>query len=313
MTTNETMQAVTQHELGGPEVLGMETVPLPQPSIGQIRVRVHAAGVNPADRMNRHSGAFTKGLPFTLGWDVSGVVDAVGPGVTLFAPGDEVFGLLPFPGGAGAYAQYAVGPTRAFVRKPAAIDHIQAAALPLAGLTAWQALVDTAQIRPESRVVVTAAAGGVGHLAVQIAHARGAEVIAFTSAANAGLLRELGADIVIDDREVDVTHEVHDVDVVLEMLGGDSLTRALTLLAPGGVLVSTLPQSLAPAAADAAARGIRLAGLFVEADQIGLLGLSEAVARGELRPVIAATYPLAEAAAAHAARHGAGKVVLAVG
>ncbi|MGH1550439.1 NADP-dependent oxidoreductase [Leifsonia poae] len=185
----ETMRAITQDELGGPEVLHPATIDRPEPGIGQVLLRVEAAGVNPADAMNRQTGLFSGKPPFVLGWDVSGVVEKVGPGVTLFAPGDEVFGLLPFPRGGGAYAEFAIAPARALVRKPSGLSHVQAAALPLAGLTAWQALVETAGVDHGSRVLITGAAGGVGHLAVQIAAARGAEVIGLTSEANAGYVR----------------------------------------------------------------------------------------------------------------------------
>ena len=170
---NGRMKAISQDELGGPEVLKLVTLPTPEPGVSEILIRVHAAGVNPIDGAIRETGAFVGQPPFVLGWDVSGTVEAVGPGVTLYKPGDEVFGLLPFPQGHGAYAQYVVGPTRAFVPKPDRLDHVQAAAIPTVGLTAWQALVDTARVGEGSRVLITGAAGGIGHLAVQIAKARG--------------------------------------------------------------------------------------------------------------------------------------------
>ena len=143
---NGTMKAISQDELGGPEVLKLVTVPTPEPGVSEILIRVHAAGVNPIDGANRQTGAFVGQPPFVLGWDVSGTVETVGPGVTLYEPGDDVFGLLPFPQGHGAYAEYAVGPTRAFVRKADGLDHVHAAAIPMVGLTAWQALVDTAGV-----------------------------------------------------------------------------------------------------------------------------------------------------------------------
>lgn len=304
------MRAVVQTELGGPEVLHLATVDRPVPSIGQVLIEVHAAGVNPADQMNRQQGTFARGSSFTLGWDVSGVVAQVGPGVTLFQPGDEVFGLLPFPHGAGAYAEYVLAPARALVRKPEQIDHISAAALPLAALTAWQALVETAGVHEGSRVLITGAAGGVGHLAVQIAKARGAHVIALASADSAEALVALGADEVVDYRSADFTEVVSDVDVVLEVLGGDYPQRAVSVLREGGTLVSTLPQSLPPAIEAATAKGVRLAGLFVESDRLGLGEIAALASDGRLTPTIAATYPLAEAAQAHATKHGSGKVVL---
>jgi NADPH:quinone reductase-like Zn-dependent oxidoreductase len=306
----ETMRAIIQDELGGPEVLHPATVDRPEPGIGQVLIRMRAAGVNPADAMNRQTGAFAGTPPFILGWDVSGVVEATGPGVTLFAPGEEVFGLLPFPRGAGAYAEFVVAPTRALVLKPEALTHAQAAALPLAGLTAWQALVETAAIDRGTRVLITGAAGGVGHLAVQIAAARGAHVIALTSGANVDLVRSLGADEVVDYHATDFSETLADLDVVFDVVGGDYPLRALKVLRPGGILVSTLPQSVGPAAVAAPEVGVRVAGLFVESDRLGLTALAALATEGRLTPILAATYSLDDAATAHATKHGPGKVVL---
>ena len=330
-TMNGTMRAVSQDELGGPEVLKLVTVPTPAPSISEVLIRVHAAGVNPIDGAQRQTGAFVGQPPFVLGWDVSGSVEAVGPGVTLYKPGDEVFGLLPFPQGHGAYAEYAVGPTRAFVRKPERLDHVQAAAMPMVGLTAWQALVDTAGLAEGSRVLIDAAAGGIGHLAVQIAKARGAHVTALASAANLDFVRSLGADEVIDYHATDFTEAVRDQDVVLDIVGGDYPARALDVLRPGGILVSTQPSSVASVAEAAPARDIHVAGVIVEADEVGMSALADLAATGQLVPTIAATFPLEEAPAASAmadlaatgqlfpledggatesGKHGPGKVVL---
>src|SRR5262245_38531793 len=327
-----TMKAVSQGELGGPEVLKLVTVPTPEPSISEILVRVHAAGVNPIDGAQRQTGAVVGEPPSVRGWDVSGTVEAVGPGVTLYKTGDEVFGLLPFPQGHGAYAQYAVGPTRVFVRTPDRLDHVQAAAIPMVGLTAWQALVDTAGIGEGSRVLIDAASGGIGHLAVQIAKARGAYVTALTSAAKLDYVRSLGADEVIDYNATDFTDAVTDQDVVLDIVGGDYPARALDVLKPGGTLVSTQPSSLDDSVVSGAAeRDIRVAGVIVEADQVGMKALAELAATGNLVPTVAATFPLEAAATASAAadvaatdglfpleeggaaksgKHGPGKVVL---
>ncbi|WP_458316546.1 NADP-dependent oxidoreductase [Mycolicibacterium brisbanense] len=306
------MRAVSQDELGGPEVLRIVEIARPEPGMGQIVVRVHAAGVNPVDVMNRQTGLFVGPPPFVLGWDVSGTVEAVGAGVTLFRPGDEVFGLLPFPQGHGAYAEYVVGPTRVFVPKPADLDHVQAAALPLAGLTAWQALVDTARIGEGSRVVITGPAGGVGHLAVQIAKAYGAHVIGLVVPDTADYVRSLGADEVIDYTTTDFSNVVGDVDVVFDVIGHDYPSKALRVLKPGGTLVSTLPQTLPAVAGTAAERGVRLAGLFVEADRLGLTALADLAARGALRPTVAQTFPLEEAGRAQSTPTGQGKTVLVV-
>jgi NADPH:quinone reductase-like Zn-dependent oxidoreductase len=306
------MRAIIQDELGGPEVLHEAAVAIPTPGIGQVLVRVRAAGVNPADFMNRQTGIFSGTPPFTLGWDVAGVVAGVGPGVTLFGPGDEVFGLLPFPYGAGAYAEYVLAPTRALVRKPQELSFVKAAALPLAGLTAWQSLAETAQVGDGSTVLITGATGGVGHLAVQIAKALGARVIAVVSARNAELARSLGADAVIDYTSADFTTEVQGLDVVFDVIGADYPLRALDVLHPGGMLVSTLPQSLGPARTAAAERGLRVAGVFVESDRLGLMAIADLVVRGKLTPLIAKTFPLERAGEAHSFKDGQGKVVLEV-
>ncbi len=305
------MRAIIQDELGGPEVLHEASIEIPTPGIGQVLVRVRAAGVNPADFMNRQTGVFSGTPPFTLGWDLAGVVAAVGPGITLFEPGDDVFGLLPFPRGAGAYAEYVVAPPRALIRKPDALSFTQAASLPLAGLTAWQMLVETAHISDGSTVLITGATGGVGHLAVQIAKALGAHVTAVVSAQNAELARTLGADAIIDYTSTDFSRQVRGLDVVFDVIGGDYPLRALDVLRPGGMLISTLPQSLGPSRAAAAERGLRVAGVFVESDRLGLMQITELVVSGTLTPLIAATFPLERADQAHSFK-GQGKVVLEV-
>ncbi|OBC15394.1 NADPH:quinone reductase [Mycobacterium sp. 852013-50091_SCH5140682] len=306
------MRAVSQDELGGPEVLHIVEIDRPEPGMGELQVRVHAAGVNPVDAMNRQAGMFVGPPPFVLGWDVSGTVEAVGVGVTLFRPGDEVFGLLPFPKGHGAYAQYVVAPTRVFVPKPARLDHVHAAALPLAGLTAWQALVETARVDAGSRVLITAPAGGVGHLAVQIAKARGAHVAALADPTVTDYVTNLGADEVIDYTTTDFSAVLADLDVVFDMIGHDYPEKALRVLKPGGMLVSTLPQSLPVVAEAAAARNIRVAGLFVEADRLGLTALADLVDRGVLTPTVATTIPLEHAGQAQSVRNATGKTVLTV-
>jgi NADPH:quinone reductase-like Zn-dependent oxidoreductase len=250
------MRAIRQEILGGPEVLREVTVPRPEPGPTQILVRVHAAGVNPTDWGHRSHQIFLGPPPFTLGWDVSGVVEAVGFGVTIFQPGDEVFGMLPYPHGVGSHAEYAVAPARSFAAKPANIDHVQAGALPLVSLTAWQALVDTAPVSPGQRVLIHAAAGGVGHVAVQIAKARGAYVIGTAGAANHDLVRSLGADEMIDYHATDFAEAVRDVDVVLDPMSGDYPARSLRALRPGGRLVCLLPFP-AEAKAGGARRGQR--------------------------------------------------------
>jgi NADPH:quinone reductase-like Zn-dependent oxidoreductase len=311
------MRAISQDTFGGPEVLKEINIPIPIPGVSQILVAVRAAGVNPTDWGNRARG-FSVQTPVVLGWDVSGVVEAVGFGITLFKPGDEVFGMLPYPDGVGSHAEYVTGPARAFVHKPAGIDHVTAGALPLAAFTAYQALVETADVRPGQRVLIHAAAGGVGHLAVQIAKSRGAYVIGTASAAKHELLRSLGADEVIDYHDVDFTEAVSDIDVVLDPISFDAATRArsLAVLRPGGTLVSLIPVSIESAELAAIAeRGIRFESLLVEADHAGMQAIADLAESGALRPHIEAAFPLADAAKAHAlgeTGRTTGKIVLTV-
>ncbi|MEU3771706.1 NADP-dependent oxidoreductase [Streptomyces sp. NPDC032472] len=293
------MRAVVISQWGGPEVLTEVETDRPEPGLNEILVRVHAAGVNPVDWKTRASGALVDWAEVPIsGWDVSGTVEAVGPGVTLYRPGDEVYGMPLFPRQAGGYAEYVVGPARHFARKPASLDHVQAAALPLAALTAWQALVDGADVQPGERVLVHAAAGGVGHLAVQIAKARGAYVIGTASTAKHGLLRELGADEVVDYRSQDFAEVVADVDVVLDALGGEVARRSLEVLKPGGRLV-TLPGPDDVPAAEAAERGVYAAWTLVEPDRKGLEEIAALADRGQLKPLVDTVLPLSEAAKAH--------------
>ncbi|MDE3722040.1 NADP-dependent oxidoreductase [Nocardiopsis sp. N85] len=313
-TDEMTMRAISQDVHGGPEVLREVRVPRPVPGPSGILVRVRAAGVNPTDWKHREHAGFLNRTPLVLGWDVSGVVEAVGYGVTLFEPGDEVFGMLPYPYGVGSHAEYAVGPARAFARKPAGIDHVQAGALPLVSLTAYQALVDTAGVRPGQRVLIHAAAGGVGHVAVQIAKALGAYVIGTASAPKHAFLRGLGADEVIDYRSADFVEAAGEVDVVLDPFAGETLSRSLEVLRPGGIAVSLLATT-PEHTAKADGLGVRARTLLVEADHAGMVAVADLVERGLLRAHVEEAFPLADAAKAHAlgdTGHVTGKVVLVV-
>ncbi|WP_393074036.1 NADP-dependent oxidoreductase [Streptomyces sp. LN704] len=300
MSTKNTMRAISQDVLGGPEVLKEVEVERPVPGPSEVLVRVRAAGLNPTDWKHRASGLFLGEPPFVLGWDVSGVVEAVGIGVTLHAPGDEVFGMLPYPFGHGSHAEYVTAPARSFARKPAGIDHAEAGALPLVSLTAWQALVETADVRPGQRVLIHAAAGGVGHVAVQIAKARGAYVIGTASAGKHEFLRKLGADELIDYRETDFTKAVQDVDVVLDTIGDDNTFQSLRVLRKGGIVVSILPVGPEELYEEAARLGVRAARMLVEADQAGMRAIADLVDKGLLHATIAGAFPLADAAEAHA-------------
>ncbi|MFI6179936.1 NADP-dependent oxidoreductase [Nonomuraea sp. NPDC051191] len=311
------MRAVSQDVVGGPEVLKEIRLPRPAARAGEILVRVRAAGVNPTDWKHRAIPGLMLGEPpFVLGWDVSGVVEATGLGVTLFKPGDEVFGMLPYPHGAGSHAEYVTGPARAFAPKPAAVDHVQAGALPLAALTAWQALVDTARVEAGWRVLIHAAAGGVGHLAVQIAKARGAYVIGTAGAPNHDFLRALGADEVHDYRTTDLAEAVRDADVVLDAQGSDHAMGSLRSLRAGGLLVSLrLDDGTRALAREAARLGVRAEVMLVQDDHAGMLAIARLVADGRLRAEIAGTFELADAAKAHAlgeTGHTRGKLVLTV-
>ncbi|WP_441251133.1 NADP-dependent oxidoreductase [Kitasatospora sp. McL0602] len=294
-----TMRAIGQDEFGGPEVLRPVELARPVPGPTEILVRVHAAGVNPVDWKTRLWGGLGSTPPFVLGYDVSGVVEAVGMGVRLFAPGDEVYGMPGFPRLPGGYAEYVAAPARQFAPKPAGLDHAEAAALPLAALTAWQALVDLAGLRPGQRVLVHAAAGGVGHLAVQIAKALGAYVIGTASAGKHDFVRGLGADEVVDYTAVDFETVVAEVDVVLDPVGGGYGERSLKVLRDGGTLVSLTHPDEDALAAVAAGRGIRAGFMLVEPDRRALLAVTELVETGRLRPTLAAVLPLEDAAKAH--------------
>ncbi|WJV44159.1 NADP-dependent oxidoreductase [Streptomyces flavofungini] len=307
------MRAVRQETFGGPEVLRVVEVDRPVPLGGEVLVRVRAAGVNPVDVAVR-SGAYPLlgEPPFGVGWDVSGVVEEVGAGAR-FAVGDEVFGMPFFPRAANAYAEYVAVPSRQVARKPAALDHVQAAAMPLAALTAWQGLVDAAGVSEGQRVLIHRAAGGVGHFAVQIAKARGAHVIAMASAPKHDFVRGLGADEVIDYRTTDFTVAAADVDVVFD--SSSEGERSLSVLRPGGTLVSIMEHGDQELAARVEAAGRRFAGVSVEPDYASLEAIARLVDTGAIRPHVAETFPLAEAAKAHelvGSGRVQGKVVLSV-
>ncbi|MEU2269199.1 NADP-dependent oxidoreductase [Streptomyces olindensis] len=300
MSTQKTMRAISQDVLGGPEVLKEVEVERPVPRPNEVLVRVRAAGVNPTDWKHRATGGFLGEPPFVLGWDVSGVVEAIGIGVAAFAPGDEVFGMLPYPFGHGSHAEYVIAPVRALTRKPAGLDHVQAGALPLVSLTAWQALTEHADLRPGQRVLIHAAAGGVGHVAAQIAKERGAYVIGTASAGKHEFLRGIGVDEAVDYRETDFTEAVKDVDVVLDTIGGDNALRSLRVLRPGGVVVSILPAGSDDFYEEAGRLGVRAVRMLVDADRAGMETIAGLAEAGRLRATIAGAFPLSAAAEAHA-------------
>jgi NADPH:quinone reductase-like Zn-dependent oxidoreductase len=312
------MRVVTQQSTGGPEVLEVSEAEIPRPLPTEIRVRVAAAGVNPVDWKTRAGRGMASVLgppPFTLGWDVAGTVDAIGPGVTRFAVGDAVLGMPWFPRQAGAYAEFLTAPSRHFAHRPAGLSEVAAAGLPLAGLTAWQSLVDIAAVQPGQRVLVHAAAGGVGHLAVQIAKARGAYVIGTASVAKHDLLNDLGIDEAVDYRAEKFEEAIEPVDVVLDPIGDDVTWRSLDVLHPGGRLICLSPSAPADVVVAASERGVRATGMLVEPDGDGLEELTHLVADRRLRVLVAETFPLERAAHAHRAGelgHTTGKLVLTI-
>ncbi|MGP9022656.1 NADP-dependent oxidoreductase [Streptomyces sp. BR1] len=307
------MRAVVQKSFGGPEVLETVETERPAPLSGEVLIRVHASAINPVDVAVR-SGAFPLlgEPPFGVGWDISGVVEEAGPGAR-FKPGDEVYGMPFFPRAATGYAEYVAVPSRQVARKPATIDHVHAAAVPLAALTAWQGLVDAAQVTEGQRVLIHRAAGGVGHFAVQIAKARGAHVIALASEPKHDFLRELGADEVIDYRTTDLTEAVSDLDVVFD--SSSQGASSLEILRPGGTLVTIMEHWNQELAAQAEAAGRRFAGISVEPDYASLEAIAALIDAGGIRPHVSETFPLADAAKAHEVVESGrvqGKVVLTV-
>ncbi|WP_020666838.1 NADP-dependent oxidoreductase [Amycolatopsis nigrescens] len=293
------MKAVSFAEFGGPEVLELVELDRPEPGQGEVLVRVRATSVNPADWKIRSGkvGGDLVTLPAVLGLDVSGVVERTGEGVTGFAPGDEVYGL-PFPR-LGGYAEYLVTGEDTLARKPPGLDHVHAAALPSAGLTAWQALVRVAGVSAGQRVLVHAAAGGVGHLAVQIAKARGAHVLGTASAAKHEFLRGLGIDEPIDYSSTDFAEAAGEVDAVLDLVGGDYGKRSLPALRRGGILLCASGAADPDTEEAAAAHGVLFHRFYVSPSAADLDSLSELIESERLRVDVGQVLPLAEAAEAH--------------
>ncbi|MED4241091.1 NADP-dependent oxidoreductase [Priestia megaterium] len=335
MSTN-TMKAIRQHEFGGPEVLRHEEAPLPELKPGEVLVRVHAVGINPPDWYLREGYKDLPpewqpavSFPFILGSDMSGVVEAVATDVQGFSIGDEVFGMVRFPsmGESAAYAEYVTAPASDLALKPAGIDHVHAAGAPMAGLTGWQFLIELGHneanpFQPESHrplplngktVLINGAAGGVGHLAVQLAKWKGAHVIAVASGKHESFLRELGADEFIDYTKSPPEDIAHDVDLVLDTLGGPTTGRFLRTLKRGGAL---FPVFIGFSDAEEAAKlGVTVSMTQVRSNGPQLVELGRLLDAGTVRVAIDSTFPLADARKAHerAARgHIQGKIVLTV-
>ncbi|WUN35933.1 NADP-dependent oxidoreductase [Kitasatospora sp. NBC_00315] len=319
------MRAVRMHALGGPEVLRYEEVPRPEPAAGEVLVRVHAAGVNPPDWYAR--GGFANipaevrvpvPLPLIPGTDVSGVVAALGPGVTRWAVGDEVFGLLRFPSMAGrGYAQYTTAPVTDLARKPAGLGHVEAAGVPMAGLTAYQYLFERigldAERAPGRTVLVNGAAGGVGHFAVQLAKGLGAQVIGVASGRHEEFLRRLGVDRFVDYTTTVVGDVVRGVDHLVDTVGGPDGHRLLPVIRPGGTLSPVFLGEYHRERAHEA--GITFKGGQVRSDGQQMGALAALIESGRLRVGVDSVFPLERAADAHRRAdrgHIQGKIVLRV-
>ncbi|WP_410655277.1 NADP-dependent oxidoreductase [Amycolatopsis sp. lyj-112] len=291
------MRKIQQDSFGGPDVLRIVETEKPVPGDGQVLVRVHAAGVNPADWKIRN-GLVVGDLPLTVGLDLSGVVDSAGPGTTRFRPGDEVYGVT-FPPN-GSYAEYVAVSEGTLALKPRSFDHVEAAALPIAALTAWQPFTRLFPVGPGHRVLVHAAAGGVGHLAVQIAKARGAYVIGTAREAKHAFLRDLGTDELLDYTTSDFTKS-QVVDVVLDPISGDYGPRSLDTLEPGGALIDIVGHGpdRTEVRRKAEELGLRFDEFYVSPSGTDLAEIATLADAGSLRVSIAEVLPLEQAAKAH--------------
>ena len=310
-----TMKAVRFHKFGGPEVLVYEDAPKPEPADGEVLVKVHAASVNPIDwkiRAGHMRGFRDYPLPFILGWDVSGVIESVGPGVTQWKAGDEVYGR-PDMGRNGAYAEYIAVREGELAYKPRSLDHVRSAAIPLAGLTAWQALFDAGGLKPGEKVLIQAAAGGVGHLAIQFAKLKELYVAGTASGRNQEYLKQLGCDLPVNYETTRFEEVVHDFDTVIESLGGEVRKRSWKALKKGGILVALIGPP--PSEEDAKAHSVRASIIWGQAKPDQLAEIARLADSGKVRPEIAAVFPLRDAAQAHAmsaTEHVRGKIVLQV-
>ena len=308
-----TMKAIVIHEYGGPEVLKYEDVSRPEPTDNQLLVRVIAAGVNPVDGLIR-SGVFAnekRAFPIILGGDIAGVVEKAGSKITKFKPGDPVFAYVSLDN-SGGYAQYAVVTQREAAPKPKSLTYVEAAAVPIVAMTAWQALVDTAKLSAGQTVLIHGGSGGVGSFAIQIAKARGAKVIATASTANQDFLKQLGADVTIDYTKQKFEDIAKGVDVVLDSIGKDTLARSYGVVKKGGMIVSLVAR---PNQSELEKHGIRGAALSVEPNSEELAEIGKLIDGKKINVVVSQTFPLSEARQAQeqvATGHTRGKIVLKV-
>ena len=307
-----TMKAIVIHEYGGPEVLKYEEIPQPEPKDDQLLIRIIAAGVNPVDGMIR-SGMFNgnRAFPITLGGDIAGVVEKVGSKITKVKAGDPVFAYVSLDN-SGGYAQYALVTEREAAPKPKSLTYVEAAAVPIVAMTAWQALVDNAKLSAGQTVLIHGGSGGVGSFAIQIAKARGAKVIATASTANQEFLKQLGADVAIDYTKQKFEDVAKDVDVVLDSIGRDTLARSYAVVKKGGIIVSLVAR---PNQSELEKHGIRGAALSVDPNSEELTEIGKLIDEKKIRVIVSQTFPLSEAMKAQeqvATGHTRGKIVLKV-
>jgi NADPH:quinone reductase-like Zn-dependent oxidoreductase len=302
------------HRFGGPDVLRIEEVETSMPDALQVLVSVRAASVNPVDfkiRSGKYPAVKEDRLPYTPGRDVSGIVEKCGAQATLFKVGDAVVGIVGIAGG--GYAEKAVLDEKAMALKPQEIDYVHAAAIPLAGQTAWQGLFRYGQLKAEQSVLIHGGSGGVGHFAVQFAKAKGARVLTTVSTENLEFARSLGADVVIDYKKQRFEELAQDLDMVFDLIDGETRERSWKLLKKGGVLVTTLSE---PSQQTAAQHGVRATRYTVEADGKELSEILSLVTSGKVKPHVQKTYPLEQAAQALNSveqGHAVGKIVITMG
>ncbi|MGH9552647.1 MAG: NADP-dependent oxidoreductase [Terriglobales bacterium] len=305
-----TMKAVVAHEYGAPDVLKFEEVPRPEPKEDEALVRVIASGVNPADPLTlsgKYAEEFGTHLPLIPGYDIAGVVEKTGANLTNLKVGDAVYGYPTFGGG---WAQYVTVKEWEVAAKPKSLNFVEAAAVPMGALTAWQALVDVAKLQPGQTILIHGGSGGVGSFAVQIAKARGARVITTASTANQDLLTQLGADVVVDYTKTRFEDVAKDVNAVLDPVGKETLARSYCVVKKGGIVMCLVAR---PDRAELERRGIHGAAISAHPDAADLTEIAHLIDAGKIKPVVTQVLPLSEAIAAQqqaATHHTRGKVVL---
>lgn len=298
------MKAIILDAFGGADNLVMQQLPLPSIQPNEVLVQVKAISINPVDvktRTGRGMAGRLKDIhPLILGWDISGIVAEVGAGVTQFKKGDAVFGMVNFPGHGKAYAEYVAAPAHHLAVKPANTSHEEAAAATLAALTAWQVLTTHATVQPGARVLVHAAAGGVGHYAVQMARHLGAYVIGTASAANRDFVLGLGAQEHIDYHATPFEEVVSNIDLVFDAVGGELITRSIDVIKPGGTLIS-IPTAVPEAdKAKAAQKGITADFKLVQSSGDDMQQVARLLEQGIVQSHVSAVFPFEAMRAAHA-------------